>query len=177
MSLSINLLKVRNSIGTTASFELSTPNLPLTEELNIIKPVSVSLTVSNNGQILELKGNVNTEVESNCHRCLTPTKAGIDAVIDEKLVYSTDLRHLGDISQDEIEEKYLVFTNDLFDLTDLVRETIIMALPYKILCNDDCQGLCIKCGQNLNIKSCNCITEEIDPRLAILAKLKGAEEV
>lgn len=177
MSLSINLLRVRNAVGTTANYELSTEKLALMEELMINKPVRVSLMITNNGRILELKGYINTEVKTNCHRCLSTTIIPVNTVIEEELVYFADLRYLGDLSQDEIEEKYLVFTNDIIDLTDVVRENIFSALPYKILCSEECRGLCIKCGQNLNIKDCNCSTEEIDPRLAILAKLKGAEEV
>lgn len=177
MSLSIHLGRVRNNIGTTSNYELEAKNLQLTDELTITKPVRVSLMVTNNGPILELKGYIFTEVKACCHRCLTEVVLPVNAVIEEELVYFADLRHVGDFSQEEIEEKFLVFDNDIFDLSDIIRENIISALPYKILCSVECKGLCIKCGQNLNIKDCDCNTEEIDPRLAILAKLKGTEEV
>ena len=62
-------------------------------------------------------------------------------------------------------------------ISEIVRESILAALPMKILCRDDCRGLCLKCGQNLNRGQCDCDTTEIDPRLAILAKLKATEEV
>jgi len=176
-SLSINLGRVRSIVGTTSNYELSTDKLELPDDLTINKPVRISMMVTNNGRILELKGYINTELKANCHRCLTTVILPINTVIEEELVYFADLRYIGDYSQDEIEEKFLVFTNDIFDLTDLIRENIIAALPYKILCSEECRGLCVKCGQNLNIKECHCNTEEIDPRLAIFARLKGTEEV
>lgn len=177
MSLDINLGRLRNTTGTTSNYELSTEKIELTDELAINKPVHVSLMVTNVGRILELKGYVNTEVIAACHRCLRSVTIPINTIIEEELVYFANLRDVGDFSQEEIEDRFTVFDNDIFDLTDLIRENIISALPYKILCFEECRGLCIKCGQNLNIKDCNCITEEIDPRLAILAKLKGTEEV
>jgi uncharacterized protein len=177
MSLSINLGRVRNAAGTTSNFELSSDKLDLNDQLELVKPVHVSLMITNNGRILELKGYVSTEVKTVCDRCLATVEIPVNTVIEEELVFFADLRYIGDFSQDEIEEKFIVFDNDLFDLTDLIRENILSSLPYKILCSEECKGLCIKCGQNLNIKECNCSNEEIDPRLAILAKLKGAEEV
>jgi len=177
MSLSINLGRVRNIVGTTSTYELTAEKLELTDELEVTKPVRISLMVTNNGRILELKGYINTEIEVKCHRCLEPVVIPINAVIEEELVYFADLRYVGDFSEEEVEEKFLVFDNDVFDLTDIFRENIISVLPYRILCTEECRGLCIKCGQNLNIKNCDCNTEEIDPRLEILAKLIGTEEV
>ncbi|KJS81221.1 MAG: hypothetical protein JM58_17425 [Peptococcaceae bacterium BICA1-8] len=177
MSLSINLGRLRNDVGTTSNYELTAEKLELTDELEVTKPVRISLMVTNNGRILELKGYINTEIEVKCHRCLDPVIIPINTVIEEELVYFADLRYVGDFSKVEIEEKFLVFDNDIFDLTDIFREYIISALPYRILCSEECRGLCIKCGQNLNIKDCDCNTEEIDPRLVILAKLIGTEEV
>jgi uncharacterized protein len=48
---------------------------------------------------------------------------------------------------------------------------IVMSLPTKLLCKDDCRGLCPDCGKNLNTGDCNCTKTEIDPRLAALAEL------
>jgi len=177
MSLSINLARVRNKTGITSSYELLSDNFKINDELEIIKPVRISLMVTNNRRILELKGFINTEIKTVCHRCLGQVILPVNTIIEEELVYFADLRYLGDYSQDEIEDIFVVFDNDILELTDLIRENIISSLPYKILCSEECKGLCMKCGQNLNIQQCNCENREIDPRLAVLAKLKGAEEV
>ena len=55
------------------------------------------------------------------------------------------------------------------DLTSLMQETIVTELPLRLLCKEDCKGLCPKCGTDLNLGSCSCEHKEIDPRLAGLA--------
>jgi uncharacterized protein len=57
------------------------------------------------------------------------------------------------------------------DVDEELLEMLEMDFPTKILCREDCAGLCPKCGKNLNLGTCNCVTKEIDPRLAPLAKL------
>ena len=92
------------------------------------------------------------------------------------LYYSAAATFLATTSR-EVEEKYFIYDNDTLDITDIVRESILAELPQKVLCKDDCRGLCPKCGKNLNQGQCDCDLHEVDPRLAILAKLKEAEEV
>jgi len=55
----------------------------------------------------------------------------------------------------------------------LMREQFYLALPMKPLCVEDCHGLCVQCGTNLNRGSCSCERDWVDPRLAALAKLKN----
>jgi uncharacterized protein len=57
------------------------------------------------------------------------------------------------------------------DLRKPLREQILLAMPMHLLCRPDCKGLCPNCGQNLNEGPCQCSTENIDPRLAVLKKL------
>jgi len=65
-----------------------------------------------------------------------------------------------------------VFEGDELDLTELVREQILLNLPEQTFCNPDCKGLCPKCGQNRNLIDCNCEENETDPRWAALKNLK-----
>ena len=57
------------------------------------------------------------------------------------------------------------------DLNELVYSEVIVSLPMKHLCKDDCKGICVKCGKNLNEGRCDCPEKEIDPRLSALAEL------
>jgi len=176
--LTINLGRVRSGKGTTSNFELSVTQFDfLNNTIELNKPLKVSVMVTNTGRTLELKGYVQTEIKTKCNRCLEEVVLPLNTVLEEELVYFADLRYLGELSQEEIEEKYFIYDNDIFDLSHIIRENINLSLPIKILCDEKCRGLCSKCGQNLNLNQCNCTTEEIDPRLAILAKLKGSEEV
>ena len=78
-------------------------------------------------------------------------------------------------NQDDVENPdvyYLSADNDKIELTSDVIEYARLAIPLKVLCSDDCKGLCSDCGVNLNDKSCDCDSSESDPRWAPLSKLK-----
>jgi uncharacterized protein len=64
------------------------------------------------------------------------------------------------------------YEGDAVDLDEVVREQLLLALPSRHLCREDCQGLCQKCGANLNDGHCSCEQGEVDPRWAALANLK-----
>jgi uncharacterized protein len=77
--------------------------------------------------------------------------------------------------EEEAEESDIYFLspdNDKIDLNADVAEYAQLSIPLKVLCKDDCKGLCPRCGINLNENSCNCDTKETDPRWAPLNKLK-----
>ena len=61
--------------------------------------------------------------------------------------------------------------NDAFDLGDLARTAFILDMDTKTLCSEDCKGLCPRCGADLNQGPCSCKKKDVDPRLAVLAKL------
>ena len=76
------------------------------------------------------------------------------------------------------DEEIETFSGDSIDLTSSVIRNILAVLPMKVVCRDDCKGLCPVCGQNLNIKDCGCDTTYIDPRFESLRSLlKFDEEV
>ena len=139
--------------------------------------LDVSLEVSNIGSCLSLDGVARATVEGKCDRCLDQVIQPVEARIAEQLLYANDVPLYAHLPAGELEEQYYLYHSDVFDVTDIVRESILAELPMKVLCRQDCQGLCLKCGQNLNRGQCDCDTTEIDPRLAILAKLKATEEV
>ncbi|MDD2499121.1 MAG: DUF177 domain-containing protein, partial [Desulfitobacteriaceae bacterium] len=69
------------------------------------------------------------------------------------------------------EEEIYFYEGDKIDILPQVLQTILLELPMKVLCREDCKGLCPVCGTNLNIKECRCERESIDPRLAALKNL------
>ena len=69
------------------------------------------------------------------------------------------------------EEVYILADKDPFDLDALLRDDILLDLPTKFLCTDDCKGLCPTCGKDLNDGPCQCVKHSLDPRLEVLKKL------
>ncbi len=68
-------------------------------------------------------------------------------------------------------DDYIVVDGDQLDLDELVLSDILLSLPTKILCNEDCKGLCPVCGKDLNIGNCECKKKQVDPRLEKLGEL------
>lgn len=73
--------------------------------------------------------------------------------------------------ENEDDDSYIQIENYKLDLDELMRADILLELPTKFLCKEDCKGLCPVCGKNLNEGSCDCNLHQIDPRLEVLKKL------
>ena len=100
-----------------------------------------------------------------CARCLEPVD-GTFAVQLERTVAAE-----GTLSEEQLEEnvdEYAVIANGMLDLDETIREELLLSFPMRILCTEDCPGLCSKCGKPLPDGDCGCPKFEIDPRLAIL---------
>ena len=100
--------------------------------------------------------------EEACGRCLEPFIREEKTVLTGKLVEKTDK------ANQEEEDEIIYYTDEKLDLAEYIISSIILFLPMKPLCNKECKGLCPKCGTNHNKENCQCVIEDVDPRLAIL---------
>ncbi len=122
------------------------------------------------GQELFFQGRISGSVIGHCARCLEeyPFDLGKDFFV--VLVPKAELPMEAELSGEELDLSF--YEGDQVDLSPLVREQIILALPTRPLCREDCKGLCAHCGADLNTQSCACPTGGGDPRLAVLRNLK-----
>ena len=97
-----------------------------------------------------------------CDRCLTPFMKIYDISLEHTLVTTLE---------NEENDDFILLDNYQLNLDDLVLADILLELPYKSLCREDCRGLCPLCGKNLNEGLCGCNRKSVDPRLAILGQL------
>lgn len=177
-TLELDISKIRSVRGSHGSFHTEAAELDFWDaDWQLANPLMVDAEISNEGKFLNLKGHVCATVQGSCSRCLKQVVVPVDCDFAEQLLYAKDVSLFSHLAVGEVEEKYFIYDNDTLDITDIIRENILAVLPQKILCRDDCRGLCPKCGKNLNQGQCDCDLHEVDPRLAILAKLKEAEEV
>ena len=138
----------------------------------IVAPVTLAFEVHKDKERFRLVGTMVAELELPCSRCLEPFRFPVNT--------SFDLRYhpASEMSQDEereVEDDDLgtsYYRDDQIDLNELLREQFYLALPMKPLCDEDCKGLCPRCGTNLNTGSCSCDAGWEDPRLAPLRQLK-----
>ncbi len=125
------------------------------------EPVKVELTVSKSQDQLVCRGKARTSVKLECSRCLAEYEESLSSDLD----FVIDLA--GNLEGTNSEEGgYFVADPALafFEIDGLVREAIILSLPLKPLCSEDCKGLCPICGTDLNRSQCNCVKEKTDPR-------------
>ena len=130
-------------------------------------PVSLEGEVIKEQDIYYVEGIGSVGICMPCSRCLEPVELSVDFKLNEKFG-----NNAGD--DEEIE----TFSGDSIDLSSAVMRNILAVMPMKVVCSDDCKGLCPVCGQNLNVKDCGCDTTYVDPRFESLRSLlKFDEEV
>ena len=119
----------------------------------------------------ELKGRLSGTMEIDCDRCLEPQQRPIDVELDLEFVpessFGADSNlelQAGDLNIDAVADESI-------DTAEIAREQILLDIPQQFFCREDCQGLCQKCGTNLNETDCGCSETEIDPRWAALKNL------
>ncbi|XEQ92703.1 hypothetical protein SCACP_15540 [Sporomusa carbonis] len=167
--MKINIGQLRKDIGGTQSFSFKTS----AEDLGVDNQqglwsdiITVEIQVTNKGNIYQITGTVNTAINQCCSRCLEPMVHVLNIPFSEDYK-ETELEEIDNFSSREIN----YFTGDEIDITDLIRENILLAEPLKPVCSENCRGLCPECGTNLNIDTCGCNPIKTDPRLAVLEKL------
>ncbi len=131
-------------------------NYPLKE------PAVIRGAIFNKASLVRLEASITYEFEAPCDRC------GCDAARKHTVTIEKSLA----ASIEGEESDTILITPDMkLDLDELVYSEVIVSLPMKHLCKEDCKGICSKCGKNLNEGKCDCKEKEIDPRFAALAEL------
>lgn len=117
---------------------------------------------------ISVKGKMSCVINCYCSRCLEPVRITLDPAINLLLSPGkSDKDHESDIDFENYE-----FGVEEIDISSYLKERIAISIPVKIVCRNDCKGLCSKCGTNLNYENCNCEREWVDPRFAKLKNLK-----
>jgi uncharacterized protein len=162
--LIVNISKL--SEGTHRySFEVRPENLLL--DGRFVELILVDATIDKTGRQLFLKSDIRTKATLTCDRCLAEFQNELAA--QYRIVYITD-----DLTAKEEEDAEIQFLSpdaNLLDLGEDVRQFLLLAIPQKILCREECKGLCPECGTNRNVKSCECAATEVDPRWDALRKI------
>ena len=130
----------------------------------VVSSEPIVITVKNLGnRKLAVTGGTKVTLAIPCARCLEPVEHTSELEFDQEL----DMK----VSDDERvknldEQSYLTGYN--LDADQLVDNELVMNLPMRVLCKEDCKGICNKCGTNLNIETCDCDTRSLDPRMAVI---------
>jgi uncharacterized metal-binding protein YceD (DUF177 family) len=106
-----------------------------------------------------------------CSRCTEPLEYSGKAEFAYYLLPASEAPRAGETHLDDADMDIMYYENDEMLLDTIAEEQLQLALPFKLLCRPDCKGLCLRCGQNLNIAACDCPPEAPDPRMGAFDKI------
>jgi uncharacterized protein len=169
-------IEVENLTAAPTPFEhtYAEGEIDLVEEgARVVSDAAVRGGATRKGEQVRLRGEIKTEVELLCDRCAAPERAPLAVEFDTSFIPQEVEAVKAENVELQAEDLLLsAYEGDAVDLDELVREQILLALPSRHLCREDCKGLCQKCGADLNAGHCSCEQGEADPRWAALADLK-----
>jgi uncharacterized protein len=176
------LLKER--VGSTRRLKLESPLLTLYNEDEGEEGTLEASDLKGEAKVTRLgdgvlvQGDVEANVHLQCSRCLEDISIPVDARLEEQFQPTVDVetgKAITKVESDEDDTTFTIDSNHMMDLTEPVRQALLVALPMRPLCREDCKGLCVECGANLNYVDCGHRQEESDSRWEALRALNIAD--
>ena len=164
----LELEPVFNTEGASQSFEyyLDLSDYYYNGIFPFDKPVKVSGIVRNSTDIVTVSAKADFTLCLACDRCAGDIVRSFSIPIEHTLVTKVE---------DETNDELIVIDSYHYDIDPLVSEDIVLSLPSKILCSENCKGICTQCGKNLNAGPCEC-KKATDPRWDALSMFDPAED-
>ncbi|MFI3227030.1 MAG: DUF177 domain-containing protein [Clostridia bacterium] len=164
----IDFKKIRNAAEEKVDFDY---NVDLSDVEHLLEkvftePVQIKGSITNHLGVIKLYAECHTTLSCSCGRCLQQIHPTHEVIIDNVLSTMPN--------EEDGDDTFVVLT-DRLELDDIIIPAIILELEMSYLCDEDCKGLCPKCGTDLNAGKCSCDTRMIDPRLAALQQLLDKE--
>lgn len=166
------------SSGTTLSYSKSARDFAVLKELmaqgecRLDTPLMITLKVIPEKDMIKVKGVISTTAMLMCSRCLEEYHCPIDHSFTLRFsrqipadLHDSDEGQVA-LTADQIGLIY--FHGDEIDFKDSVQEQMVLALPMKPLCSENCKGLCQRCGANLNVQPCKCGDDKSNSPFAVL---------
>lgn len=148
--------------GFSRATTLDIPQRIRFDDDSTLEALSGNLRLTRTSEGVLVQGTLHATQLANCSRCLTATEVNYPLHIEELFAtlahFDSSEFHIGD--------------DNILDLAPLIRDEAVVNIPTQVYCREDCKGLCMYCGHNLNEGPCECETQTIDPRWAVLAELQ-----
>ena len=171
MSAVLDFSKALKHPGQIYAFEASTEigDMEVLMDPVSFEDVAVRGEFVGAGERVSVRAEVTATVHSRCSRCLEPVTMPLAAQLDAQYARETD----------PDDPDLYSFEGPKADITDAVRDALILELPYRFLCSEDCKGLCPHCGINLNLGTCTCQegAKVTNPFSALKSIVQNNEEV
>ncbi|MDD2558166.1 MAG: DUF177 domain-containing protein [Desulfuromonadaceae bacterium] len=174
-------VKEIGAAGLNLDFSYTLEELPVlakmqgTADLKFVTPVECEIRLSKIAQMVEVCGSARVTVALQCSRCLADLSSELQ--VEFKQTYVEELPDVIDEAGGEVELSaeemgLILFDGENIDLSDEIQQQIVLAIPSRPLCEEECKGLCLTCGRNLNMAVCNCNDRNINMHFASLLDFK-----
>ena len=169
----VDLTNPENSL-LPFDFSIQPEEIDLENEAAVLKSaVSVKGELKRGIVQTDVKGEISARVLLECTRCLAETEQDLDFPFEASFVGAEHYTAAKEAELKDADLNVSLLEDETIDLRELAREQILLNLPERVFCSEDCKGLCEKCGANRNLINCNCEEKEIDPRWAALKDFKA----
>lgn len=144
---------------------------PPTDDVMLPDPVAGTFVLSGTGDTVRLTGRARTVAEAVCGACLTRYALPLEVAVDEEFYRASPRAEAGDEELGPGDFVTPLEPGDVLNVTEVVRQHLLIALPLAPRCREDCRGLCPQCGADRNTGACQCDDRTIDPRLEPLRQV------
>ena len=167
---------MKSPVGTSLEYDIDEEQLQLDEDLKVIGPIIGHVRLRHINQGLLADGWVDLTLEQECTRCLKQIEQQMHVPFEERFYPTMDIVTGAPLlPPDDEEDAFPIDDHHQIDLTETVRQHVLLEIPMVTLCKEDCAGLCSQCGKDLNEGPCDC-QPEVDTRLSILQTLLQNQE-
>jgi len=159
--------------GTVRELQFRDRYLALGADLELAGPLDGEIRLQRTNRGILVRGVIQAPLRRTCARCLDTYVEALRVEIAEEYLPTVDPEHGTPLEPPAPDEMALLIdARHQLDLTRVIHDELALAEPMHPLCRPDCPGLCAGCGRRLDAGSCECVTDEIDPRLQILASFR-----
>lgn len=172
LAMRVSLEEIKGAL-TRKKFACEPSVLDLPENVPLFgRTIGVDLQFSRRRGGISVLGEVSFRAELVCSRCAKTFQSHLEEPVD--LLYKKGKPEIeeGEVRLSDEETRTVFYDGDTIDLSEPIRDTVLLAMPMKPLCSVDCKGLCQHCGKDLNEGPCSCKEEETEPRWRRLTELK-----
>lgn len=167
--------------GLSLSCDVQVDDLALgPEDVRIPGGLAMSVNAVKAGTTVHVTGTLSGTARRQCVRCLKEYDEALRIPVVGEYLSDADIkakpagRELPERSgeDEDTDDEGYVYTGEEIELADMLREHVILAEPMQPLCHEECRGLCPVCGQDLNVRRCECREEQIQSPFAVLKQLR-----
>lgn len=168
---------LKDHVGATRQYQVHEDISDVDESLKPLTALNGSMQMIRTNDGILVRADLYTNEELTCSRCLTQFATPVHFKIEEEFMPTIDIITGARLPKPEGEDDAaLIDAHHILDVSEVVRQNLLLAVPLVPLCRNDCQGLCPNCGKNWNDGPCDCHDDELDPRFSVLRNLLDQSE-